>query len=189
MSNRAAEVFNKNRRLLSFNEFKNAYQKEQALWRKAGKTLENPRFATVSDGRFDTLSHFAHDIGAGKGYIRMGVPDIRKAYKNGVDFDTFWHELGHAHEAYNQPGRTVAENLWSRAKSKFMPLKYNPKYQEELRAWNNAGKISGKAMNPETMDAALATYRNGILGDQVTLGTGLASAGIIGSRFLGRKDD
>ena len=184
------DAVSRHRRLLPFSDFRKAYMAEQELWRKAGKTLENPKFAEIvsGEGAFDSLSHLMYDVSSGKGHIRLGVKNIRDAYRNGVDYNSFWHELGHTRDAYKHLGTGVWDVLRGKILSKFMPLKYNPMYNEELRAWNNALKFTNGGIDKDVMDAALATYRSSIHGSQATIGAGLGSAAVIGSRFFGNEN-
>ena len=161
---------------------------ESLNWSNAGYKLNPPSIVQAFNSSITGPSSFSFDPVKREGKIRIGVNNISDARRNGVNADVFWHELGHAHDAFKTHPRTVGEAISRKIKGLLYPLKRNPVYNEELRAWNNALKFTNGGIDKDVMDSALATYRNSIHGSQATIGAGLASAGIIGSRFFGNEN-
>lgn len=195
----AEKTIGKFNRKISFKNMMKLYGNEMLDYSKHGWKLELPGVKSVVDAvtgaAFGTggsnagLSSVSFDTAKRIAKMHMGVKGgLEAARKTGVNANVFMHELGHAHQAYAQPrfgNRSVPSILFERLRSMFMPLKYNPMYQEELRAWNNAMKF-GK-IDPEAMDAALNTYRTAIRGNQAVLGTGTLSGLAIGSRIRSNR--
>lgn len=195
----AEKTIGKFNRKLSFKDMMKLYGNEMLDYSKHGWKLELPGVKSVVDATtgaaFGTggsnagLSSVSFDTAKRIAKMHMGVKGgLEAAKKTGVNANVFLHELGHAHQAYAQPrfgNRSVPSILFERLRSMFMPLKYNPMYQEELRAWNNAMKF-GK-IDPQAMDAALNTYRTAIRGNQAVLGTGTLSGLAIGSRIRSNR--
>jgi len=174
---------------ISLQDAAKAAMGEKLRWDKAGYKFKNMSIAEQNTPIFADLSEFTFDPVGKTGQLRIGVKSLADAHKSGISSDMFFHELGHAHEAYNNIPKTAPGMIFNKVIGRyFVPGKWNPLYKEEVRAWNNARKLSGGNISREAMDAALNTYKNEVLRRNAVAWSGVGSAGLIGNHFFGQND-